>query len=153
MNGKVKPWVISIIGGIISGFIVLYLWEFWKVKEAKLQIITFLVDWFPLCMGVLGFLIILLIISLLHNQFFSRRSRVRVIRNPQGYQYLVEGNGCFHIPDPATFNYLGSFFGFSWPDSELMLPEEISRRFTVGRALPSINPYCPKIEEQPKADK
>lgn len=85
--------------------------------------------------------------------FYASRSkpqsnRVRVISNPQGYQYLVQGNNCCHIPDPPTFDYLGSYFGFCWADSELMLPDEINRRFTIGKQLPSILLYCPKVEQK-----
>jgi hypothetical protein len=69
---------------------------------------------------------------------------VRVIKNPAGYQYLVEGDTCFHIPDPDTFNYLGNFFGFTWNDSRLMLPDEIKNNFKMGKALPSIRVYFPK---------
>ena len=73
---------------------------------------------------------------------------VRVIRNPDHYHYLIQGDTCCHIPDEATFNYLGSFFGFTWDDAELMLPDEIKRRFTIGKQLPSIKLYFPKIESK-----
>lgn len=80
--------------------------------------------------------------------YFSRnkgRSKpVRIIKNFKSYHYLVEGNSCFHIPYPETFNYLGSYLGFSWSDAKEMLPDEISRRFTIGKALPSIRLHFPK---------
>jgi hypothetical protein len=72
----------------------------------------------------------------------------RIISNPDGYQYLVEGDTCFHIPDPDTFNFLGNFFGFTWRDSQLMLPDEIKRNFKIGKALPSIRVYFPKLNAQ-----
>jgi hypothetical protein len=71
---------------------------------------------------------------------------IRIIKNPRGYHYLVEGSNCYHIPDPPTFNYLGSYFGFSWSDTKEMMPDEISQKFTVGRALPSILSHCPVTE-------
>ncbi len=74
----------------------------------------------------------------------GRSKPVRIIKNSKSYHYLVEGNSCFHIPDPETFNYLGSYLGFSWSDAKEMLPDEISRRFTIGKALPSIRLHFPK---------
>lgn len=77
----------------------------------------------------------------------SRSKRIPIIND--GYrQYLVEGNTCFHIPDPPTFEYLGSYFGFSWSDSKLMLPDQIDHKFIKGKQLPSILKYCPKEKIQ-----
>ena len=76
----------------------------------------------------------------------NTKKRVRVIRNPTGYCYLVEGNTCSHIPDPPTFEYLGSYLGFQWSDLETMEATEIKRRFNIGKQLPSIRLHFPKIE-------
>ena len=77
------------------------------------------------------------------NTLSDLMKSVRVIKNPQGYQYLVENDKCFHIPDPDTFNYLSNFFGFTWDDSEEMQPDDIKRKFSLGRTLPSIRAYFP----------
>lgn len=151
MNEKVRPWGISIIGGIISGFIVLYLWDFWRAKEMKLQIITFLVDWLPISVGVLVFLIILFIMFLIKHYKPSRtltnmKESIRIIRNHEGWQYLIQGETSRHIPDEPTFYYLKSFFGFTCTTntSELMSSENIEKTFRAGSMLPSITTYCPK---------
>lgn len=73
---------------------------------------------------------------------------IEIIRNPDGYQYLVEGNKCSHVPDPPTFEYLGRFFGFSWADSKPMLSEDIKSKFVMGKQLPSILSHCPKTESK-----
>jgi hypothetical protein len=82
----------------------------------------------------------------------QKKRGVKVIRNPQGYQYLIEGNSCCHIPDPPTFHYLGGLFGFTPADSKVMESEEIKRKFTIGKQLPSITVYFPKAEEKSKRD-
>ena len=83
------------------------------------------------------------------RHFLPKKKRVRIIRDsrdPDHFTYLVERkNICFHIPDPETFSYLGSYFGFSWKDLEDFSPEEFKRKFVIGRQLPSIRSYFPKI--------
>jgi hypothetical protein len=71
---------------------------------------------------------------------------IRDPRDPQLFTYLVEGNKCYHIPDPPTFNYLGSFLGFSWKDLEDIPTEDFKRKFIVSRQLPSIQTFFPNIE-------
>ena len=78
----------------------------------------------------------------------SNRPSRRIIRDRQGVQYLVEGKNCYHIPDVPTYEYLGRFFGFDWGDSKEMEHEEINRKFTKGRQLPSITAFFPKIEQK-----
>ena len=89
--------------------------------------------------------------------FIQRRNPLKVLMNLktpiqvikcETYCYLVEGNGCFHIPDPETYNYLGSYLGFSWNDLEIMTPNELKRKFNIGKQLPSIRLYLPKIENK-----
>lgn len=88
------------------------------------------------------------IISIFHKGrvIKSTNGNVHVIRSPDDRHYLVDGNICSHIPDPPTFEYLGSYFGFSWNDAKLMLPEDINSRYTVGKALPSIRLHFPKTQ-------
>lgn len=66
-----------------------------------------------------------------------------IIRNPEGYYYLIEGNNCLHIPDKPTLEYLGSYFGFKWSDAKTMLDDEIKQKFVIGKQLPSITLHCP----------
>ena len=77
------------------------------------------------------------------------KKRIRIIRDPRDperFTYLAEKNMCFHIPDPETFSYLGSYFGFSWKDLEDVSSNDFKRKFTIGRQLPSIRAFFPKIE-------
>jgi|GEM_PF-948192 hypothetical protein len=67
---------------------------------------------------------------------------IRDPRDPQGFTYVVEKDKCFHIPDPETFNYLGSYLGFSWKDLEDISTDDFRSKFTIGRQLPSIRPFC-----------
>jgi hypothetical protein len=73
----------------------------------------------------------------------SNTRPIEVIHNPEGYQYLVDGDVCSHIPDPPTFNYLASLYGFTWGDSKLMLPDDIKTKYTIGKQLPSVLLHCP----------
>lgn len=84
------------------------------------------------------------------NQYRKHRglSKNKVVHDAYGHQYLVDGDTINHIPDPETFNYLGSFLGFTWTDSELVGSDEIASRFKKGRQLPSVRLYFPKKEEQ-----
>jgi len=90
-----------------------------------------------------------------HSSFMKKligtKKRARIIRDPrdaQQFTYLVEGDKCYHIPDPPTFNYLGSYFGFSWRDLEDINTDDFKRKFTIGKQLPSIQLYVPKIEQK-----
>ena len=94
-----------------------------------------------------------------HSNFMKRliitKKRVRIIRDPRDperFTYLVEKDMCFHIPDPETFNYLGSYLGFSWKDLEDINTDDFKRKFKVGRQLPSIRPFSPKIESIEKKE-
>ena len=69
---------------------------------------------------------------------------IEIIRRPEGQQYLVEGDTCYYIPDPPTFEYLRVYFGFSWDDSNLMLFDDIKKKYIIGKQLPSVLSYCPK---------
>lgn len=82
----------------------------------------------------------------------ERKGNAKVIKNPLGYQFLVEGNTCHHIPDVPTFNYLAGLYGFNWSDSKEMDAEEIRRKFTVGKQLPSITLYFPRPQDEAKKD-
>ena len=81
--------------------------------------------------------------------YFSRNrpqnKRIHIINDSKRH-YLVEGKFCSHIPDPPTFEYLGRYFGFYWADSKLMTHDEIKRKFTIEKQLPSILLDCPKKE-------
>lgn len=132
--------IVSFVFILFPGF----LQEVLKMDPYKLAVWCI----FIACVIYWGYLLIMLVKHRNRPTASVNLRPVRVVRNPAGYQYLVEGNTCFHIPDPPTFNYLGSFFGFSWDDSELMLPDEINRRFTIGRQLPSIRPFLELIEKK-----
>jgi hypothetical protein len=80
------------------------------------------------------------------------RPKIRVIKNPDDFYYLVDGNICSHIPDAETFNYLGGYFGFSWGDAILMLPDEIKRQFVLGTQLPTIRSFCSKAKTNSVTD-
>jgi hypothetical protein len=74
--------------------------------------------------------------------------RVRVIREyTKPHQYIIKNNIVRHIPDPATFDYLGQLHGFDWGSSKGIEPDNF-RKFSMGSALPSILPYCQAILEQ-----
>ena len=78
----------------------------------------------------------------------SRSKHIRVIKNPRDKPiYLVIGNICFHIPDMLTFEYFGKYFNFSLSDIEEIPFEEMKRKFTIKRNLPSIGSYSPKIDK------
>jgi hypothetical protein len=56
-----------------------------------------------------GVVLILAALALYLKQSTKSRSpalgpKIRVIKNPDGFHYLVDGNICSHIPDPETFN-------------------------------------------------
>jgi len=93
-----------------------------------------------------------LMVSLIQHRnpikvLMNLKEHIRVIKDPDaGKCYLVEGNICLHIPDPPTFEYLGSYLGFSWSDLETMTPAEIKRKFNIGKQLPSIQLHFPKKE-------
>ena len=93
-----------------------------------------------------------LVISLIQHRnplkvLMNFKEHVRVIKDPDaGKCYLVDGNTCLHIPDPPTFDYLGSYLGFSWADLETMTTADIRHKFTIGKALPSIQLHFPKKE-------
>jgi hypothetical protein len=73
-----------------------------------------------------------------------------LIRDPSdGKVYLVEGKTCYHIPDPDTFNYLGSYLGFSMGEVKQMTTDDIKSKFIIGKQLPSIKIYFPKSNTTP----
>lgn len=83
------------------------------------------------------------------KKLIKTKKRIRIIRDPKDpeeFTYLVEGNECYHIPDSSTFRYLGSYLGFSWKDLEHITTDDFKRKFTIGRQLPSIQAFFPKIE-------
>jgi hypothetical protein len=83
------------------------------------------------------------------KRLVNKKRNIRIIRDPRDpyqFTYLVEGNKCYHIPDPETFNYLGSYLGFSWNDLEDISADDLKREFTIGRQLPSIRAQLPKIQ-------
>lgn len=84
-------------------------------------------------------------VCILIKYFVKKRIHLQVI-NDSYAQYLVKGDTCCHIPDEPTFNYLGSFLGFTWTDSKSMTHDEIKRKFTIGKQLPSIKLHFPKKE-------
>ncbi len=75
----------------------------------------------------------------LSNSKSQKKQKVRLIQDPASEKcYLVRGKTISHIPDPETFRYLGSYFGFSWANVETVLQDEINRKFTISTPLPSI---------------
>ena len=138
---------------IITGIITILMFIFLLFPESLKEVMK--MD--PYKLGVLCVFVACLIywIYSLITFLIRRRNPQKVLRNVKESvqvindserHYLVEGNICSHIPDPPTFGYLGSFFGFSWTDSKLMLPDDIKRKFVIGKQLPSILLHCPKTE-------
>lgn len=116
--------------------------------------------WLFICIGAV-FIIVLLMAIILYfrksNGVANNNSqhtttnqqaypeKVRVIKEyTKPHQYIIKNNIVRHIPDPATFDYLGQLHGFDWGSSEGIAPDDF-KTFSIGSALPSILPYCQAI--------
>jgi uncharacterized protein with PQ loop repeat len=101
---------------------------------------------------ILGICVLYWIYAVLHSNFVKRLLNIKkpiVINDPSdGYQYLVQNNTCYHIPDPETFKYLGQIFGFKWADSKPMPLDEIKKKFIIGKDLSSIKLHFPQIDKE-----
>jgi hypothetical protein len=82
------------------------------------------------------------------KRLINKKKHVRIIQelgDQQKFTYLVDENGCRHIPDPPTFDYLGSYLGFKWKDLEYISSDEFKHKLTVKTQLPSILSHIPVL--------
>lgn len=88
MKEKVKDWIASAYQQYVVGILIWVSTEIWRGKEMKQQIITFLVDWFPLCAGVLGFFLTWLIKSLIKVSQLRTKIDQHKIKNSKAGELL-----------------------------------------------------------------
>ena len=142
MNGNLQKWayIVAIIGPFLS--VIANLIDKWGVITNSVgsgMLTNFSYGVLIIAVMVAGFLLVL---SISKSQ---NKTKIRLIQEPSSEKcYMVKGKKISHIPDPPTFLYLGSYLGFSWNDVEIILQDEIDRKFTIGAPLPSILKYFPQ---------
>jgi hypothetical protein len=90
-------------------------------------------------------LIVVAILIILKLHFSPKR--VRVIRvHDHPHIYMIEKNIARHIPNMATFNYLGELYGFHEKDIETITDDEF-KKFSRESILPDVIPHLPSTQQ------
>lgn len=88
-------------------------------------------------------LVLLIVLSLIAISRRPSRQRRRLIMNPRGAIFILEGNKRRHIPDPHTLSYLRAYLGLQGTNIEDLSSDEV-RKYDEEPGLPSIRDYCPR---------
>lgn len=88
-------------------------------------------------------LVLLIVLSVIAISLRPSRQCRRLIGNPGGAIFVLEGNKRRHIPDPQTLSYLRAYLGLQGADIERLSDDEV-RKYDEEPRLPSIRDYCPR---------